>query len=555
MATKENLRIAALIIVLVVCVTISFFLLKPEMDSTFIAGIIYAWAVSSLFSTKSETFLSKLLLVALPLLLVARCDSVSYALLLGYMFHIGKTSIRRRLMCSLILFLTYTLAIWLYSSIGNEYLAFAALYAIIMGIDVLAAFSKTHETDWKNYSQLASMFFLLSMLAAAVKRILQANVVDGVVFLTIFPVSGIFVYIFTKLNERISLLTIENGRIRNFREKLARVIEFVSNTSKQSSLEENLSNLAATISEVTGYRYILINLLNRDEGKIVRIAHHGLETEEFERLKNTPPPVSYIFELMQERFKVSNSYFIPENAIQLPVEYVSTPLIEEYGMHNDAENWKPGDLLLVPIRNYFGDVVGYISVDSPVHNKRPSFEDIQILELIADQAYKILEHSESFQTYLVRQSYDLHTFLLTHSAFLGALEDVVNNGEQFAVALIDIDDITKINATFGHDVGDRVIERIADVIRSRTRRSDLAARYGGEEFAILLKGVSKTKAVDIISRILEEVRKIESEPRITVSAGIAVYPEHGSTAQILLKKALKALDIAKKSGKDRLMTF
>jgi len=531
-ATKENLRIAALTIALVVCVTISFFLLKPEMDSTFIAGIIYAWAVSSLFSTKSETFLSKLLLVALPLLLVARCDSVSYALLLGYMFHIGKTSIRRRLMCSLILFLTYTLAIWLYSSIGNEYLAFAALYAIIMGIDVLAAFSKTHETDWKNYSQLASMFFLLSMLAAVVKKTLQANVVDGVVF-----------------------LTIENGRIRNFREKLARVIEFVNNTSKQSSLEENLSNLAATISEVTGYRYILINLLNRDEGKIVRIAHHGLETEEFERLKNTPPPVSYIFELMQERFKVSNSYFIPENAIQLPVEYVSTPLIEEYGMHNDAENWKPGDLLLVPIRNYFGDVVGYISVDSPVHNKRPSFEDIQILELIADQAYKILEHSESFQTYLVRQSYDLHTFLLTHSAFLGALEDVVNNGEQFAVALIDIDDITKINATFGHDVGDRVIERIADVIRSRTRRSDLAARYGGEEFAILLKGVSKTKAVDIISRILEEVRKIESEPRITVSAGIAVYPEHGSTAQILLKKALKALDIAKKSGKDRLMTF
>jgi len=272
-------------------------------------------------------------------------------------------------------------------------------------------------------------------------------------------------------------------------------------------------------------------------------------------LKNTPPPASYIFELMQERFKVSNSYFIPENAIQLPVEYVSIPLIEEYGMHNDAENWKPGDLLLVPIRNYFGDVVGYISVDSPVHGKRPSFEDIQILELIADQAYKILEHSESFQTYLVRQSYDFHTFLLTHSAFLGALEDAVNNGEQFAVALIDIDDITKINATFGHDVGDRVIERIADVIRSRTRRSDLAARYGGEEFAILLKDVSKTKAVDIISRILEEVRKIESEPRITVSAGIAVYPEHGSTAQVLLKKALKALDIAKKSGKDRLMTF
>lgn len=555
MAAKENLKIVVLIIVLSVCVTISFFLLKPGMNGALIVGIIYAWAVSSLFSTEPETFLSKLLLVALPLLLVTRYDSAPYALLLGYMFHIGKTPARKRLMCSLILFLTYALAIWLHSLISSEYFAFAALYAIIMGMDVLVALSKPHETNWKNYSQLASIFFLLSMLAAVVKRILQANVVDGVAFLVVFPVCGIFMYNLTKLNERISFLTTEHRRIKDFREKLARVIDFVNNTSKQSSLEENLSNLAATISEVIGYRYVLINLLNRDDGKIVRIAQHGLEKEEFERLKSNPPPLSYTSELMQERFRVSNSYFIPENAIQLPVEYVSTPLVEEYEMHNDAENWKPDDLLLVPIRNYFGDVVGYISVDSPVHGKRPSFEDIQILELIADQAYKILERSESFQTYLVKQSYDPHTFLLTHSAFLGALEDAINNGEQFAVALIDIDDITKINATFGHDVGDRVIERVADVIRSRTRRSDLAARYGGEEFTILLKGVSKTKAVDIISRILEEVRRIESEPRITASAGIAVYPEHGNTVQTLLKKASKALEIAKKSGKDRLMTF
>lgn len=98
-----------------------------------------------------------------------------------------------------------------------------------------------------------------------------------------------------------------------------------------------------------------------------------------------------------------------------------------------------------------------------------------------------------------------------------------------------------------------MLEKVADILRNRTRKTDVAARFGGEEFALLLRNVTKSKAIEITDRLLEEVRRIEFNVKVTLSAGIAMFPEHGNTVQELIKMATQALQIAKISGKDRLM--
>ncbi len=338
---------------------------------------------------------------------------------------------------------------------------------------------------------------------------------------------------------------------RDFRKKLAKLVETVDSTSQSSSVYESLNTLAEAISDLTGFKYVLMNVLNRDLGVIQRVAQHGIGEEEFKRLKQNPPPIEYVLQFTQERFRISNSYFIPEGALELPAEYVATLL--DRPMEDEPDAWRPNDMLIVPIRSPMNEMVGYISVDAPLSGKRPRVEDIQIIELVADQAYKLLERSQLYHDIVTRVSYDPHTLLLTHSAFLGVLEAEIERGNRFAVVILDVDDLSNINARFGHEAGDQLLEKIADILRNRTRKTDVAARFGGEEFALLLRNVTKSKAIEITDRLLEEVRRIEFNVRVSLSAGIAMFPEHGRTTQELIKIATQALRIAKMSGKDRLM--
>lgn len=177
------------------------------------------------------------------------------------------------------------------------------------------------------------------------------------------------------------------------------------------------------------------------------------------------------------------------------------------------------------------------------------------MELIANQVYKLLERSELYRDIVSRQPYDSHTLLLTHSAFLSYVDAEIAKGNRFAVVILDVDDLSLINQRFGHEAGDRLLEKIADILRTKTRKTDIAARFGGEEFALLLRNVTKSKAIEITDRLLQEVRRIDFLTKVSMSAGIAIFPEHGTTSQNLTKAALQALQIAKISGKDRLMVF
>ncbi len=130
------------------------------------------------------------------------------------------------------------------------------------------------------------------------------------------------------------------------------------------------------------------------------------------------------------------------------------------------------------------------------------------------------------------------------------------NMRPLSVILIDIDHFKKFNDTFGHDAGDRVLRSIADLLRNFFRASDICCRYGGEEFAILLPDSSLQNAVVRANALRTEVKRLtlnydsQSLGAITISMGVAAFPEHGSSSEALLRTADRCLYESKAKGRD-----
>jgi diguanylate cyclase (GGDEF)-like protein/PAS domain S-box-containing protein len=111
----------------------------------------------------------------------------------------------------------------------------------------------------------------------------------------------------------------------------------------------------------------------------------------------------------------------------------------------------------------------------------------------------------------------------------------------FAVLLFDLNGMKRINDSHGHLAGNRALCRLADIFRSSCRSIDTAARYGGDEFAIVLPETGAKKAEAVGRRICERLSNDREEPLLSLSVGMAVYPEDGTTIETLLQTADHAL--------------
>ena len=132
-----------------------------------------------------------------------------------------------------------------------------------------------------------------------------------------------------------------------------------------------------------------------------------------------------------------------------------------------------------------------------------------------------------------------------------AISNATRNGLNFAIIILDLDRFKEVNDSLGHLIGDEVLKQVAMRLQSLLRDSDTVARLGGDEFAMLLPGIEEKTIIDIAIKISNELEKVyvveEHNLYLGASQGVAIYPQHGETTNILIKNADIAMYLAKKS--------
>ena len=138
------------------------------------------------------------------------------------------------------------------------------------------------------------------------------------------------------------------------------------------------------------------------------------------------------------------------------------------------------------------------------------------------------------------------------------IEEAKEKGEQFALGMIDIDHFKKINDTYGHDIGDKIIISLADILRSATNPQDIVARFGGEEFCVVLKNVNRHSAKEIFERLRENTENFSYHFKdgqyihFTISIGAVMFHEDESLEDNL-NEADMLLYKAKNNGRNQLI--
>jgi diguanylate cyclase (GGDEF)-like protein len=197
--------------------------------------------------------------------------------------------------------------------------------------------------------------------------------------------------------------------------------------------------------------------------------------------------------------------------------------------------------------------VGILTVDDL------SGQDFERLSIVAAQFALELKKVLLYETVEALAITDSLTGLYTRRYFFERLNEELSRSMsrdfRLAFIMIDIDDFKKCNDAHGHLVGDIVLKEVSRMIKESVREIDLVARYGGEEFSVMLPETDKKGALAVAERIRKKIEEnvfaaYDETLKITVSAGLAVYPQDADKAQELIERSDAALYKAKNSGKN-----
>ena len=321
------------------------------------------------------------------------------------------------------------------------------------------------------------------------------------------------------------------------REEANLLAEFNGWLQSSDSLTELFSVMSSFLEQLlptsTGAVYVYAN--SRDVLEGVCTWHNGKVLSNF-----TP---SDCWALRRGR-----AYFYGENKVDFPCRHV---------VESHAES--------LPCRHYclpivaHGDTVGLLCIDLPESDDADSAQEIQKLAVFCSEQISLAIANVKLREQLLDQSTrDAVTSLYNRRYFIECMRRELTNEKRSKPASIislDVDHFKKFNDTFGHDAGDCVLRELSKVLMSNFHGVNTPCRYGGEEFAVFLPGASAEDARRLAEELRLAVNSISvrysgENLKVTISSGVATFPENGNTVQALIKSADRALYAAKDSGRD-----
>ncbi len=307
-----------------------------------------------------------------------------------------------------------------------------------------------------------------------------------------------------------------------------------------------------------------------ENGEEANIAWTKIEEEKMDledlidAFKNSGAGLESGFNRQVKSFKISMQD-INENPLSLAVLegmplHLTGQSMARYQDSPVVKKLASDEILIIPLKAK-DRVNGLIVADNFITHDPINKDDIRMLTMLANQAGLAIENSQLFELTVERAHSDYLTNLWNHGYFQFLLQAELEKSKAtkspLSLIMIDIDDFKIYNDTLGHQAGDKILKALAGLLRNQSRKMDLVCRYGGEEFTIILPHTDQKEAFLIAERIRVDIQKypflnetILPNKQLTVSVGIATFPEDGLLAADLITASDKFLYQAKNKGKN-----
>ena len=245
----------------------------------------------------------------------------------------------------------------------------------------------------------------------------------------------------------------------------------------------------------------------------------------------------------------------------LPDDELASVLADEHVLCNVINNdnfgvWISGT---APIRDAEGTVVAAVTVDIPAVDSRgrPLLYNDRSRTLTATLEAAAIRFSRAEVEAITDGLTGLYNHRYLHERLGEELERAQRRGSKLSLLFCDCDRFKVYNDNFGHKAGDTALARMARIIAATSRRSDLAARYGGEEFVLVLVDTDTAGALTVAEHLRSQIElsSARSKYPLTISIGIATFPDDADTRDELLDKADWAMYAAKRAGRNCVHAF
>ena len=209
---------------------------------------------------------------------------------------------------------------------------------------------------------------------------------------------------------------------------------------------------------------------------------------------------------------------------------------------------------------FFGQKLGVLTLENARQDAFDQY-DLQPLESVADICASAIQNANHFDRMKQLAYIDGLTGIHNRRYFEMRIVEELERASRFqgrlSVIMVDIDNFKRVNDEFGHLLGDEVLRGVSSLLKQQLRKMDLVCRYGGEEFAIVVLETTGENALRVAEKLRRQIETHEfpGVPRpVTISCGVADYPENGVTRDEVVAAADSALYMAKQAGRNKVFS-